>query len=131
MIERMPASSPFPEHVYIGYLLWARPKDGKLTHKLFYEKETSFAKVKKKVETKLATRRVPRPGVGAIYLQRKPHELIAATNVSTFVEPLSKKDVCVGRLVTSNAGVSEFISQPKRASKLGSRRRRTSSGNAS
>ncbi|MBX3199407.1 MAG: hypothetical protein KF894_14835 [Labilithrix sp.] len=40
----MPSSSTYAEHVFIGYLLRARPKDGKLTHTLFYEKETSFSK---------------------------------------------------------------------------------------
>lgn len=58
MIEPMLSSSQYPGHVFIGYLLRAGPKDGELTHTLFYEKETSFSKATKTVEAKLANRRV-------------------------------------------------------------------------
>lgn len=113
----MPSSSPYPEHVFIGYLLRARPKDGRLTHSLFYEKETSFAKVTKKVEAQLTSRRVPRPGVVEIYLQKTPHDLIAANNLDAFFDGRSPKDVRIGKIVTSSNGVSQFIPEPKKATK--------------
>ncbi len=116
MIERMPSSSAFPEHVYIGYLAREK-KDGELTCKPFHVKATSFKKAKHRVETDLVDRprRVPAPGV-LVYMQRTPHELIAANNVKAFFTGPTTKDVCVGKIVTRD-GVSQVVLEPKKAAK--------------
>lgn len=89
----MPSSSPFPEHVYIGYLAGEK-KDGEPTDKPFHVKATSFKKAKHWVEKDLVDRpkRVPAPGV-LVYMQKTPHELIAANNVKAFFARPSPKDV--------------------------------------
>lgn len=117
MIERMPSSSPFPEHVYIGYLVREK-QDGEMTYKPFHVKATSFKKAKHGVETDLIDRprQVPAPGV-LVLLQKTPHDLLAASNVKAFFRGPSSKDVSVGKIVTSSSGGSKFIPEPKKASK--------------
>lgn len=50
-------------------------------------------------------------------MQRAPHKLIAANNVKAFFTGPSSKDVCVGKIVTRNGGVSQFIPEPTKPPK--------------